>query len=115
MADVIRSEWLLVLLAVLAVARLTHLVTTDYILDRPRAWIGAHAPTSIAYLITCPWCLSIWLGGGVAVATYEWHTHWYVQIPLLGLAASYVTGYFEQVSGLVNAEHERADAETEAT
>lgn len=109
----IHSQWLLVLLGFLAVARLTHVVTTDYVFDRPRAWIQAKAPDSVAYLVTCPWCLSIHFGAGVAAAVYAWHGHWWVQIPLIGLGASYFTGYFEQVSGLVNAEHEHADAEAD--
>lgn len=109
----LRSEWLLIILAVLAVARLTHLVTTDFITDRPRAWLGQHAPTSIAYLVTCPWCLSMYLGFAVAVPVMLWPHHLYVQIPLVALAASYITGTFEQVSGLVNAEHEHTAAQTE--
>ena len=111
MRDVIGSGWLLVVLAVLATARATHFVTEDYLFDGPRAFIQRHSGPKIAYLVQCPWCLSIWLGLGIAATAYWGRSHWWVQVPLLGLAASYVTGMLEQASGLINAEHELADNE----
>jgi hypothetical protein len=106
---------LLVVLAVLAVARVTHFITQDYLFDGPRAWLQAHAGNSIAYLIQCPWCLSVWTGAGVAVAVWFRPHSWWVQIPLIGLAASYLTGIFEQSSGLINAEHDLAEQQAEDT
>jgi hypothetical protein len=61
----------------LAVARLARLVTTDAIFDRPRNLItgmgkgegGTAKRTKAALFITCPWCTSVWLAGGVVVAT----------------------------------------------
>jgi hypothetical protein len=111
----IRSEWLLVVLAVLAVARLSHLITTDFILDPFRAWMGRHAPSSLLILISCAWCLSWWFGFAVATAVWFRPHSWWVQIPLIGLAASYLTGIFEQSSGLINAEHDLAEQQAEDT
>lgn len=109
----IHTDWLIVLLFVLAVARLTHLVTQDFIFDRPRAWLQRCCGTSIAYLVQCPWCLSIWIGGALALAArWCWHT-WPFQLAILALAASYATGYLEQTSGLVNAEHDAVEQQTE--
>lgn len=115
MAAMVNTSWLLVLLTVLSVARVTHLVTTDYILDPLRALAARRAPNSIVYLIQCPWCLSIWVAAAAAPVVYLWHDTWAVQIPLLGLTASYLTGLLEQGSGLVNAEKSRAEAQTDPT
>ena len=114
MAHVIRSDWLLVLLTVLAVARLTHLLVYDFITDRPRAWIQEHGPLPLAYLVQCPWCLSIWIGFAGTPLVLLWGHHLAVQIPLLALSASYVTGLFEQSSHLVNAEAAAADHKADA-
>jgi hypothetical protein len=89
---VVHSVGLLVLLAVLTTARITRLINADAILDRPRAWVQAHAGDTLTYFVQCPWCVSIWVGGGVAAATYAWHGHWAVQVLLIALTASYVTG-----------------------
>lgn len=102
--------WLLIVLTVLATARLTHLITTDTVMDRPRAWLQSHAGDSIAYLVGCPWCLSMWLGAGVAGAVYCWPAAWFVVVPLLALTASYLTGIAEQVSALVNARTDLTEA-----
>lgn len=92
MGRVIHQTWLLVLLAVLATARLTRLINDDAILDRPRAWVQRGGESKLAYFVTCPWCVSIWVGACVAVATYDWHAYGVVQVGLLMLAASHVTG-----------------------
>lgn len=46
----------------LAVLRLTRLVTEDTIFDAQREWVALTAPDKIAYLVTCPHCVSIHLG-----------------------------------------------------
>lgn len=90
----IHSAALLVLLAVLATARVTRLVNADTILDGPRAWITRRLGSghTLVYFVQCPWCVSIWAGAAVAAATYAWHAYGAVQVLLLLLAASYVTG-----------------------
>lgn len=51
----------------LAVARLTRLVTEDTIFDAQREWVALNAPDKIAYLVTCPHCVSIHLGMAAVV------------------------------------------------
>jgi hypothetical protein len=62
-----------VLVGALAVARLTRLVIEDEITsplrDRITQWAdGADDATSasVRYLLTCPWCVSIWTAAGWA-------------------------------------------------
>lgn len=81
------------MLVLLATARLTRLVTDDALLDGPREFIQRKCGDLIAYVVGCPWCMSIWLGFAVAAATYAWPHAWPVQIGLLGLAASQISGY----------------------
>lgn len=110
----IRSDWLLVLLTVLAVARLTRLVTTDVVFQPFRAFVIRHRPAPekptnnipgdippqdenpkedwLVYLVHCPWCSSIWISFPVAAVVYNWPCSWPVQIGLLALAASLVAG-----------------------
>lgn len=46
----------------LAAFRLTHLTTTDVILDglRDKVWSKFPPSTKIGYLITCNWCSGFW-------------------------------------------------------
>lgn len=82
------------LVDVVAVYRLTKLVIEDEILADIREKVWEKFPpetTKIGYLITCPWCVSIWMGGLIfalrktspELATYISST----------LAASYASGY----------------------
>lgn len=92
--------WLLLLLAVLATARLTRLVTDDAILDRPRDAIYRRSPDgALAYFVSCPWCVSMWLGAGVAAAVYWRGDEPWVQVPLIALAASHITGLLALKAG----------------
>lgn len=86
---------------ILAVARVSRLVTSDIILSTPRtALINRLGPTSRgAYLATCDWCMSMWIAAPAAVAAWNWGGTWGFQIPALALAASYVAGYLSQVGG----------------
>jgi hypothetical protein len=94
---VIHAVWLLVALAALATARLTRLVTDDVIFDAPRAFIQRHGSDGVAFMVTCPWCASIYVSGAVAGVTYAWHQFWPVQIALLALASSMLTGVLAQI------------------
>jgi hypothetical protein len=56
----------------LSTYRLTKLVIDDEILKEPRQAIlsrlyasGNPAAAKAAYLLTCPWCVSIWAAGGL--------------------------------------------------
>ena len=87
----IHPAWLLVLLTMLSVARLTRLVTDDAILDTPRGWL-LERPGKLAYFVSCPWCVSIWVGAGASALVYFERDHWPVQVALVALAASHLTG-----------------------
>lgn len=77
------------LLLSLVVARVTRLITEDTILDEPRRWLldklwewrrpaNVHQQAweppylrkKIHYLLTCPWCSSLYVSAGVIGATY---------------------------------------------
>lgn len=98
--------WLLVALVFLATHRLTRLAIADEIplvkvpRDAAVNWLdpeaaGARAPwggfgRSVAYLLGCPWCMSVWVGAWVVGLTA-----WLVGLPapwLVWVASSSVTG-----------------------
>lgn len=99
------------LLTVLAIARLTRLVTTDVVFQPFRRWVIRHRPNPnpptepglpeadqpadedwLVYLVHCRWCTSVWISFPVAAVVYNWPTSWPVQIGLLALTASLVSG-----------------------
>jgi hypothetical protein len=54
----------------LATERITRLVVDDEITADIREWVWKnHSPedTKIGYFLTCPFCVSIWAGGAVAL------------------------------------------------
>lgn len=58
------------LLDIIAVYRITKLIIDDDIMNEFRQMVWKRYPadsTKIGYLITCPWCTSIW--AGIAVFT----------------------------------------------
>lgn len=62
-------------LTVAAAARLTQLVTTDSITERPRVavteWSDRRRATRpLAILINCGWCVSVWISA--ALAAFDW-------------------------------------------
>lgn len=86
--------WLLAVLTCLAVYRVTRLLVADKLLEKPRLrlyrwavlrtvpWAktpedralvlgnvasGATREPLAAYMLTCPWCVSVWLGGLVVL------------------------------------------------
>ena len=82
---------LLTVLAVLATYRLTRLVTADRITQALRARIVSRNRT-LGYLVTCDWCLSIWVAPLPAAGAVLYPENRLVWIVLLGLSASAVTG-----------------------
>lgn len=103
---------LTVVLVALATYRLTHLVVSDTITKGPRETLqlrfearkekrsGTVTPdewqSSIAYLLSCPWCASIWVGGLVTLITALTVG---VALPVLTwLTASAVTGFLSEVT-----------------
>lgn len=109
MGGVIRDDWLLVVLTILAVTRLTRLVTVDVVFQPFRSFVIRHRPAPpsepasdlpaqdkppkedwLVYLIHCRWCASMWITFPVVAVVYNWPRSWAVQIVLVGLAASLV-------------------------
>jgi hypothetical protein len=110
---------LTLLLYALAVARVTYLITDDRILCGPReavkAWAFRRAAAKMApgeqmdeahedcdipylyYLVTCPWCVSIWMALPAAIIWWNWPTEWWTLGPAILLAFSYVTGKLAQI------------------
>lgn len=89
------------LVAALATARLTRLITTDEILRAPRRRLLARLDHQglWAYLVVCPWCISIYTGTAIAGAgawAGQWGWPWVLP---LGLAFSYVTGFLAGKEG----------------
>lgn len=85
-------NWLLAVVAALAAYRATRLVTTDRVFDRAREAVIRRWP-SVGYGVTCDWCVSVWVGGGVAVAAVWWGENRLVVVGLAALAFSAVTGW----------------------
>lgn len=108
--------WLLDVLIILTVYRITRVVTRDRfpLVHYPRTYAVAyfdpdpehrqHYPwarkrggwvgESIAYLVTCDWCVSTYVGAGVVWLTTLW---WSVPVPyLVWAASSAITGLIAQ-------------------
>ena len=59
--------WAVALLGFLIVARVTRFLNEDYLAADFRAWLFRRfGDGKIYYLVTCPWCASIWIAGPVA-------------------------------------------------
>lgn len=82
---------LLTVLAVLSTYRLTRLVTADRILQGFRGWVVLRNRT-LGYLVTCDWCLSIWVAPLPAAGVVLYPENRLVVAVLVGLSASAVTG-----------------------
>jgi hypothetical protein len=83
----------------LAVARVTGLVTVDTVTEPIRDWIVVRLDDAegslgarLAYLITCPWCASVWIGAVAAPIVYNWGSSPWLLVPALALALSFVAG-----------------------
>lgn len=93
----------------LAVARITRLINSDKITERPRdrliCWIWERMRPQVpeverpyadeplpAYLVTCPWCASIYVGAVAAPVVYFWGSSPWLLVPALALAFSHLTG-----------------------
>lgn len=90
---------LLLLIYALAVARVTGLITADAITEGLRdsliGWLDDRPKTLGAYistLVTCPWCVSIWVGFIAAPLVWLWSDSPVMLIPAIALAFSQVTG-----------------------
>jgi len=90
--------WLMVVLAVLAVYRLSRLVTGDYVTRPMRTWVNErYGENRLSYFVTCDWCVSFWLGAVAAPVVVWWGDNRAVLTVLLALAASATAGLLSQL------------------
>lgn len=92
---------IILIVTVLAVARLTRLVTEDKLLEPFRFWLARRWPSNSKrlYLFHCPWCFGMWVAFVVSPAVWFTAglsdrlglTAW-VGVPLLALGISHVVG-----------------------
>ena len=92
-----------VLLTVLAVARVTRLITRDVITDPVRTpvvrrLVARNADSKIAYLIMCDWCASMYIGAAAAGAWYAWGETMPYMAVTLALSSSYITGFLASIT-----------------
>jgi len=85
----VSALWLII--AMLATYRLTRLVTADEITKGLRGWVLDRSQW-FGYLVTCDWCLSVWIAPVPAVAVVAYGDVRAVQVALLALALSGLTG-----------------------
>lgn len=83
--------YLSVILAAFATYRLTRIVTADFITERFREWVDARSKW-FGYLISCDWCLSVWIAPAPTVAILLWPDNRFVIGALVALTASAATG-----------------------
>lgn len=83
-------NWLWLLVDALAVYRLTRLVARDELLRPARVWLDDRYAGPLVYLVTCMWCLSIWLSAVVLLFTWWIPVAW--SVVASGLAFSAVAG-----------------------
>lgn len=83
---------LTLLLVAAATYRLTRLVTADRITEPLRAWVEARGPR-VGYLITCDWCLSVWLAPIPSALALTFPGNRLVLGALAALTASAITGF----------------------
>lgn len=79
------------ILAALTCYRLTRLITADEI-TRPIREAAFNQSRFLGYLVSCDWCLSIWIAPFIATPLVVWPDNRLIFTVLLGLALSAVTG-----------------------
>lgn len=87
---------LVTLLTIGLVVRLTRLLVVDQITYglRARLVVKLGPDNPIAYLVTCSWCLSVWIGAAVWAAAYFYgSTDWWFVMAAAG-TASLAAGVF---------------------
>lgn len=82
-------------LASLATYRVTRLVTADKITERLREAVTARSDF-FGYLVTCDWCLSIWIAPWVAGAVL-FVDHDVITLALVALSLSAITGVMSMI------------------
>lgn len=82
------------ILALGSTCRITRFVVKDTLAAGFRIWVADHfgEESKLAYLVTCSWCTSIWVAGGVAPLAYHLGESPWVQVPAVALTLSYLSG-----------------------
>lgn len=78
------------LLTVGLIIRVTRIVVADEISRRPRLYValklGVKHPLTV--LITCTWCMSVWIAAAVCTAAWWWgDTQWWMLVALAATAS----------------------------
>lgn len=83
-----------VVLTVLLIMRVTRLIVADAILDpvRVRLLLKLGEESRIMYLLTCSWCMSVWVGAGISAAAYWYGNERWWTIMCMAGAASWFAG-----------------------
>lgn len=86
-----------------AFARLIVLITMDMITARPRdavvTALKERGRDMLAYLLLCPWCVSVWLAIPAAPIIYAYGDSPWLFVPALALALSAAAGALARVKG----------------
>jgi hypothetical protein len=77
---------------ILAAARVTRIVTADVIGEPIRNWMARTFTDKVATLAFCDWCLGFWVSAVAMVLWWWWGTEWWLVVPALAFACSYVVG-----------------------
>jgi hypothetical protein len=91
-------------LTILAVARVTRLITTDVVFDAPRNAVlrflvrRGGEDSKLAYLLACTWCSSVYVGAAGAITYGVWGETMPYMVVVLALSASYVSGWLASVT-----------------
>ena len=92
--------WAVALLGFLIVARVTRFLNADYLAGPFRAWIAErYGEHKLFYLVTCPWCASIYTSLPVAAFAAWWSG---LDWPYTGLAFVGLWLGYSYVYGLVS-------------
>lgn len=84
------------ILAFLTCYRLTRLVTADVITQPFRSWVADRSLWA-SYLVSCDWCLSIWIAPFVAAPAVLWPDNTLVLIVMAWFSLSAVTGLLSTI------------------
>lgn len=86
---------LTVLLAIALTIRVTRILVADQISYNARAWVVVKLGPDhqLSYFVTCPWCVSVWVGAAVGALAYYYGDTAAFLIAGLAAAGSMLAGY----------------------
>ena len=88
--------WIKIVLTSLATFRVTQLIVRDTIFEPARAKFESNWSGWFVDLLSCMWCVSVYVAAGATVLTYFCWSWW--QWVALALAATAVTGFLGERS-----------------